>query len=235
MYDATIDAYNFRKSHSLGDNDCIDCKSLLLRLNIITLYRPLSTEFSGMCIKTKDAMFMLINSENTRARQHFTIAHELYHLFIQSDFKPHICNPGNIKEEEEKRADKFASCLLMPEMGVKLFIPSLELENNSISISTLLKLEQYFGVSHTAMIIRLQEIGVIGKQKKDELESVRIKQIAYQLGFDLSLYDSGNEGVIIGDYGVKAKDLYDRLEISETHYIELMKAIGIDLTEKEDG
>ena len=43
-------------------------------------------------------------------------------------------------------------------------------------------------------------------------------------------YESGNEGVVIGDYGIKAKQLFSDMKISESHYYELMNSIGIDPT-----
>ena len=93
----SIQAFDFRKNQSLNDVEPINCKSLLLKLNVLTVYRPLSDDFSGMCLRKGDLMFILLNSNQTRGKQHFTIAHELYHLFFQDDFKPHACNPGNTK------------------------------------------------------------------------------------------------------------------------------------------
>jgi Zn-dependent peptidase ImmA (M78 family) len=117
----SIQAFDFRKNQSLNDVEPINCKSLLLKLNVLTVYRPLSDDFSGMCLRKGDLMFILLNSNQTRGKQHFTIAHELYHLFFQDDFKPHACNPGNTKgvDANEKLADAFASELLLPEMGLK--------------------------------------------------------------------------------------------------------------------
>ncbi len=46
-----LDAYNFREMNSLNDTEPVNYKSLLLKLNVQTLYRPLSDSFSGMCLK----------------------------------------------------------------------------------------------------------------------------------------------------------------------------------------
>ena len=45
-------------------------------------------------------------------------------------------------------------------------------------------------------------------------------------GYDRSLYQSGNEGLIIGDFGAKARELYDKEKISEGHYMELLNMIN---------
>ena len=71
----------FRSDNGLSLSEPIALKSLLLKLNILTIFRPLSENFSGMCLKDKSGhRFMLVNSNQSQGRQHFTIAHELYHL-----------------------------------------------------------------------------------------------------------------------------------------------------------
>lgn len=227
-----IQAFDFRRNNSLSDVEPVNCKSLLLKLNVLTVYRPLSDDFSGMCLRKGDLKFMLINSKHSRGKQHYTIAHEFYHLFYQADFKPHPCNPGNTKgaDASEKLADAFASEFLMPEMGLKKMIPLPELDRKDISVSTILKLEHYFSVSHSALIIRLKNLDLITTKQYEFFSQLRIKQTAKEYGFDLSLYQPGNNGLVIGDYGIKAKQLYSEMKISESHYYELMNSIGIDPT-----
>ncbi|MFG6389418.1 ImmA/IrrE family metallo-endopeptidase, partial [Muribaculum sp.] len=71
----------FRQMTGLSDSEAVNLKSLLFKLNVLTIYRPLSDDFSGMSLKSDDRRFMLVNSNHPRCRQHFTIAHELYHLY----------------------------------------------------------------------------------------------------------------------------------------------------------
>jgi Zn-dependent peptidase ImmA (M78 family) len=222
-------ALNFRNNCYLNAYEAIDCEKLLLQLNVLTVFRPLSSSFSGMCEKKKDKRFILINSNQLLGRQHFTIAHELYHLFIQNEFKIHICNPGNPnnKDIEEKKADIFASNLLMPELGIKRLIPVSELDEG-IKLSTLLKLEKYFSVSHTALLYRLKDLKLLTKEEVEKNNSVSIIKSALLYGFDTKLYETaGNEGQIIGDYAILAKERFDQNKISEGHYIELLSEIGI--------
>lgn len=228
----SIQAFDFRKDHSLNDVEPINCKSLLLKLNILTLYRPLSDDFSGMCLRKGNLMFMLLNSNHSRGKQHYTIAHEFYHLFYQTDFKPHACNPGNNNgaDANEKLADTFASELLLPAMGLKKMIPLQELHSKDISVPTMLKLENYFSVSHSALIFRLRNLDLITQKQFEFFAQLKIKQTAIEYGFDLSLYEPGNQGLVIGDFGIKAKQLYSGMKISESHYYELMNSIGIDPT-----
>jgi Zn-dependent peptidase ImmA (M78 family) len=94
-------ANSFRDRNGLTSNEAIRLKSLLIKLNIITLFRPLSATFSGMSLKVNNTInFILVNSKHSLGRQHFTIAHELYHLFIQENFYPHQCYTGTFNKKK---------------------------------------------------------------------------------------------------------------------------------------
>jgi len=223
----------FRDKVRVGACDPVNLKRLLLDLNVLTMYAPMSDAFSGMCIKRKMNSFILINSTHSRGRQHFTIAHELFHLFIQEKFELHVCNPGVSKEPQEKEADFFASLLLMPEIGILRMLPEAELENKTVSLASVIKLEQYFGVSRAAMLIRLKDVGLISQIQYDTLKQVPVFKSVLEHGYDLALYKPGNENLVIGDYGMKARQLFEESKISEGHYLELLSKIGIDPTIEE--
>ncbi|OJF76552.1 MAG: hypothetical protein BKP49_06140 [Treponema sp. CETP13] len=54
-----------------------------------------------------------------------------------------------------------------------------------------------------------------------------IIQQAKMLGYDTSLYEKGNNNVVIGDYALKAKTLYDKDIISESNYVDFLIDLGI--------
>ncbi len=216
----------FRNFCGLGATEAIQLKSLLLKLNVMTLYRPLSENFSGMSIKDgKGNRFMLINSNDPIGRQHFTIAHELYHLFIEESPKPHICTKDGVKSEVEKHADMFASALLIPAPGVSQLIPDDELFGE-ITIGTVVRAEHYFSVSRIALLNRLRDLGFISNQQKEALKSIPVIQSAKDCGYDTALYKSGNANLFIGNLGEKARKLFDAGKISEGHYIEILNKLN---------
>jgi Zn-dependent peptidase ImmA (M78 family) len=228
----------FRERNGISGSEAIRLKSLLLKLNVLTLYKPLTENFSGMSLKINDNFrFILVNSNHSLGRQHFTIAHELYHLYIQATFEIHQCKTGlfDSKAKEEYNADYFASCFLMPESGIHEMIPDEELRKNKVSIQTVIKLEQYFSVSHSSMLFRLKMLGLLDINAFEHLKSFKATETAQKYGYDTSLYKEGNHNTIVGDYGEKAKLLFDREKISEGHYLELMQLIGIDITNPEHG
>ena len=231
-------ANSFREHNGISGSEPIHLKSLLLKLNVLTMFRPLTENFSGMSLKVNDrAKFILVNSNHSLGRQNFTIAHELYHLFIQEIFEIHPCKTGSFdtKNKEEYSADYFASCLLMPESGIHEMIPDKELKKNTISLQTIIKLEQYFSVSHSSMLMRLKMLGFIDAKISEYLKTFKATETAQQFGYDTSLYKNGNYNLVLGDYGEKAKILFDSEIISEGHYLELMLKIGVDITNPERG
>lgn len=220
-------AAEFRQHIGVGDTQAVNMKSLLLRLNVLTLFRPLSKSFSGMSLKSPSGeRFMLINSNQPRGRQHFTIAHEFYHLFIEENPIPHKCGEEGIKSESEQCADAFALMFLMPHTAILQMIPTEEL-NGKISLATVIRLEHYFSVSRQAIINRLCDTGFINRKQRDIMLSFPAIRTAKEYGYDTSLYHPGNENLVIGDFGEKARKLYDEEKISEGHYRELLSKIGI--------
>lgn len=220
-------ATHLRVKAGLNEHEPIHIKSLLVKLGILTRYRPLSDNAYGLSLQTSDksARFMLINSNSTRGRQHFTAAHELYHLYFDPNPLPHICRKDGEKPSVERDADLFASTLLMPERGIVGEIPIEEMRNG-LSVGTLLRLEQLFSVSHEAMIYRLCALCIIDKKEADTFKTFVISDVARANGYDLSLYKKGNENVTLGNFGSNARKLYDLGKISEGHYMELLNQIA---------
>lgn len=220
----------FRADNGLSASEPINFKSLLLKLNVLTLFRPLSDTFSGMCLKDPSGhRFMLINSNQPKGRQHFTIAHELYHLFIEENPTPHKCSPGSkSKNPVEISADMFASSLLMPATGLCQIIPEHELQTKQITTATVLKLEHYFSVSRAALLYRLLNIQLITEATRLKLSEIPVKVSARNFGYDTALYDPAHEGLVIGNFGEKARTLFEEGKISEGHYLELMRKIEVN-------
>lgn len=222
-------ARKFRTDNGYSTSEPIIIKTLLMKLRILTMFRPLSENAYGLSTRSSDKedKFILVNSRSSRGRQHFTVAHELYHLYIDENPRPHINRKDVKKDRSETMADAFASALLMPIEGVIKVIPNEEIINRSVSLATVFSLEQYFRVSHQSMLYRLKRLGYISEDTLQSMLSIKIREVAPQYGiFDMSLYDKGNDSVMLSDYGIRAKILFDKDKISESHYNQLMKLIN---------
>lgn len=221
----------FRQMTGLSDSEAVNIKSLLLKLNVLTIFRPLSKDFSGMSLKTGEKRFMLINSNHPICRQHFTIAHELYHLYIDPTPTPHNCCEIGKKSDVEQCADAFALMFLMPADGVMQMIPDNEFMAGGISLASVLRIGHYFSVSYSAVLNRLFDLRLIDRNQRETFMVYPVKKTAREYGYDTALYEGGNENLVIGDFGEKARKLFDAEKISEGHYRELLHKIGIDESE----
>lgn len=229
-YHLQLQASEFRQKYGIGKCEPIQMRSWLEKLGVLAIFRPMSMTFSGLAVRSGGLNFIIINSNHRVSKQHFTIAHEIYHLFVQPDFKSELTIAGNFdkKNKSEYDADIFATLLLMPEDCILALIPNEELSFDKISLSTIIKIEQYFACSRMAVLIRLKELGLINFDNY-KLFTQNVEASALRLGYDSTLYKDGNHGLIIGDYGEKAKKLFEQEKISESHYKSLMLDIGIDL------
>ncbi|MBR3406469.1 MAG: ImmA/IrrE family metallo-endopeptidase [Bacteroidales bacterium] len=224
-FDAELLAVRFRNMLHLPQDAPLNVKEVLEQLGILTVFRPLSDGSYGMSIKTKDGLrFMLVSSNSTIGRQHFTIAHELYHLYFDEKPTPHMCGVDG-KSPLEQSADMFASNLLLPRVGLLAMLPESYSEIKQLDIATIVKMEQRFQVSRRALLYRLRRLAIINEEQLQTLLSAPIRDVAMRRGYDTSVYEKGNDGLIIGDYKSLATDIFEKGLISEGHYNELLNSL----------
>ncbi|WP_345238110.1 ImmA/IrrE family metallo-endopeptidase [Hymenobacter saemangeumensis] len=204
---------------------------LLRQLGVITVFKPLDANgaFSGMALKQDGGCFMLVNSSMSRGRQNFTIAHELYHLFVQQNFHVRVCQTGMFgaqNDPEERNADYFAAYLLMPKYRILEAAGDLE-PGASLSLESIVQLEQEFQCSRQALLLRLKEMRLITAREQEEY-SQNVIRSARQLGFGTDLYQPTPSREAIGDYVPLASRLFDQEAISESHFAGLLLDFGIN-------
>jgi Zn-dependent peptidase ImmA (M78 family) len=225
-------ASELRRKAGYNSIEPVNFMILLKQLDVLTLFSPLSQDFSGLSIKEGHNRFMLINCNHSLGRQNFTIGHELYHLYFDKDFVPHKCNAGLFpaRNANERLADIFASHLLLPGEGILLYIPEKELIKNAIKLPTLLKIEQTYCSSRKALLHQLSEMELISREYIDHF-SLNVQSGARQYGYSLELYNPTVANALVGAYGSLANKLLEQDKISEGHFSELMSAIGIDIND----
>lgn len=99
---------------------------------------------------------ILVNKNDVKVRQRFTIAHEIGHFFLhQEKLKSdelHIDIMYRMTNEQEKEVDYFAGALLMN----KTLLEKVYNEGSSIT-----ELAELFDVSVSAMTVRLDVLGLL--------------------------------------------------------------------------
>lgn len=153
----------------------------------ITIVRyPLLDRISGMCTRIGDDIVIGINSKSSYGRQRFTLAHELYHILYEENMERVICDMsmGDSKSDSEKEADWFASYLLMPYDSLLAYDEKIE----AWDVERVIEAEQFFQISHMAMIFTLRKEDKISLDQANRFQSCPVSRKAASLGFGKELY-----------------------------------------------
>jgi len=108
-------------------------------------------------------------------------------------------------------ANKFAELLLLPTIALYEYKESNNISN--WSLSDIIKCEQYFQISHRAMLCKLRREDMITYDDYLRYKS-GVKSAALDLGYDLSLYESTKEYYSLGKIIPLSKLAYDNKKIS---------------------
>jgi Zn-dependent peptidase ImmA (M78 family) len=221
-------AIAFREKYGLSHTEPIKYYHLLEQLGVVTAFMKMSSGTSGMALKVDDYRFMLVNCSTSKGKQHFTIGHELYHLFEQENFTSQVCQTEQFirKDKEEFCADLFSSHLILPNDGVVAMIPEEQLGVDKITLDTVLAIEQQYECSRMAVLYRLKEIGLMSESLLQEFMKDIIKN-AHASKYQRDIYLPDNENRFIGnDYVKGIEKLYSVDKLKEIEYISYMQDIG---------
>lgn len=219
LEDLNTCAIELRKSWGLSNYELVDLTSILpFKLKDLTIiFYPMEDNVSGICSKNTYGDIILINSTNSKGRQRFTIAHELYHLLFEDGLKEIICLESDKNNPSEVNADNFASRFLMPIEGLKNF----KNQNNikQWSLDEIIFAEQHFQISHHAMLYRLLTEEYITKEEYEEWYDIGITYEAKKRGFDIELYKpsyKGNDYYSLGSFVREVEEAYSEGRITES-------------------
>jgi len=222
------EAINLRKRFGEDAESPIDIFPLLHNNEDLTIvFYPMSSRVSGMCIRDGNNKIIGINSTSTYGRQRFTTAHELYHLFFHEDFKSIVCGADleTNKDPQEKEADMFASYFLAPYESLSYFIKNrLGKEKHQLELEDIVRLEQHYGLSRQATLLRLINEGYITRSKAGTMKTGIIAS-AIRLGYDDKLYTPTPEDkqyAAFGKYIKMVENLREKELISAGKYEELL-------------
>lgn len=210
-----------RKSWGIDEFIPLDIFRVVLEKvdNVTICFFNTEDNLSGSSIKIKDQNIIFINSQHSLGRQRFTLAHEIYHLKYDDQFG--VCDLDHGNDLIEEQADKFASALLMSNGALRNY----EIENNITEwdLDKIIQVEQYFQISHKAMLRKLTDLGRISEETAEEyLPSIKFN--AQLRGYDLKLYEpySKDDNLILGNYVNMVKKAYDNKLIGKSKKDELL-------------
>ena len=183
----------------------------------------MSSRISGMCTKENEDIIICINSTTSYGRQRFTLAHELYHVLYEENMKRVICemSMSGDKSESEKEADQFASYLLMPYDALLEYEP----DKAKWNLEKVIDAEQFFQVSHQAMLHRLVSDNLLSNDTADDYKAITVSSEAAKLGYGKELYfstDKNKQYFTTGEYIRKVEKMAKEELISEGKREELL-------------
>jgi hypothetical protein len=148
---AELQANRFREL--LGRTEPGLPEDAIARLPRLIVTREADLPVSGLAQWHNGRWIVALNALEPEVRQHFSLAHELFHI-INHTTKEWL-HPGdgyfNAHDTGEKLADYFAGCLLMPKRYVK------SLSGGGLDPT---QLAETFGVSVRAVQVRLAQLGI---------------------------------------------------------------------------
>lgn len=174
----------------LGDGPIRDIFSLLENqgVHVIRIPMPRSQLDGAFAYDPEKGAFILVNSDRTKGKQTFTAAHEYCHYLRDRSKGYRPCKADDedylsrIQHRDvEKFADLFATHFLMPEESVRQIVEEQFGIGRALHAEEVIYLKRYFGVSYSAMLIRLLELGYISKDQYDQLKKVSVERLERSL------------------------------------------------------
>jgi len=232
-YELAKEASELRRRLGYDDHSRVDVFNLINIIEPMTLvFYPMGERISGMCLKGSEDVLIAINSSMTHGRQRFSMAHELYHYFYDNMNAMICASDIGAQSPIERNANTFASFFLAPPAALSAAIKEQKSIRPFLILADVVKLEQYFGMSRQAMLIRLVDEGELSLE---DTASMRLNIISHalSLGYDDSLYrplPEDKSKITFGRYIRRAEELIARGLISDGKYEELLlEAFRIDL------
>ena len=112
-------------------------------------------------VHPKIGSVIIINADEAPWRRNYDLAHELFHLLTWNAVSSSDLKDNGFFDDIEKKADKFASMLLLPESEVRNEIEERLEGQAEFNDSDLVDVASEFGVSYQALIYRMAHLKFI--------------------------------------------------------------------------
>lgn len=114
---------------------------------------------------------IVVNSDEAPWRINFTLAHELFHIITWDTFSAkEIEENASLFQDLEKKAERFASTLLLPESEVRQELDN-RIADQKLSFSDIVDVAREFGVSTQALLYRMANMRLIPWTVADEAKT----------------------------------------------------------------
>lgn len=159
LQDMAIRAQDLRRDWHLGEAPIANVPSLLENRNIrvIALYDT-PNGFEGLSgIINEKYPVIILNANKTVERKRLTALHELGHILYNEYFAPNVSD-----HDKEKLCNAFACEMLI---GSSIIASVFGSNRKEISLNELIPLQQDFGVSIDAIVMKANQIGLLSDSR----------------------------------------------------------------------
>ena len=237
-----VKASLLRKRFGEDSDSPVDIFALAQNIDGLTIvFYPLGDNLSGMCVKGQEGHNVVaVNSAMSYGRQRFSLAHEFYHLYYDDNMVVVCAKKINSGKAVEKEADMFASYFLMPEPALMMMAQKLTCKHAAgrLTLNDVIRIEQYFGVSHQAAVYRLIYTPYLNEDEGKSFLDEPVRRKAAVLGFSANLYLPSPEAqqyMTYGNYIDQAEQVLANGLVSTGKYEQLlMDAFRADLVYGEE-
>lgn len=152
-----------RKVLDLGRCPALSLKDALeQQVGVKIIYDSLSDAGSAASmLHPKYGAIVVINSNESPWRQNYDFAHELFHLYTWKLFTYEELQESVLFQDVEKKADRFASTLLLPGEEIRSRLHKKMGENKTVTKADFVDIAREFGVSTQALAYRMSNIKLI--------------------------------------------------------------------------
>lgn len=196
--------------------------------DIIIVRFPANDKLSGFTLKKGDYKCIYVNSAHILCRQYSTCWHEFYHAIndvedIDIDDKEKV---------EDKEAQYFASCIMMPDQKLKDFIIRNNKKFTELDLDFLIKMQFHFGVSLSSLLSKLSELDIGNYYKYKYITAMdkiqEYNNLIEKLGYKLDLVRPTNDYIVDKSF---FEDIYKNI-INEKISFEKGRQLGKFIEDK---
>ena len=142
----------------------------------------LAGEGSAACTWFSGKPCLLLSATEPAWRQHFSVAHELFHLVTWDEgLFQQVEKDDSLKEKNEMLANAFAAGLLMPAEAVRAEVKRFS-SAGALSFGALVAIARRFEVSLSACIFRLANLRILSQRDAQKLsEDPKLRSLDSQV------------------------------------------------------
>ena len=202
----------------LGDQPILSLRRVLEQeVGVRVFFGRLPSWIAGMYAYGSELGYCIfINKKHPPERQRMSMAHEYAHFLIDR-YRPGIdyLERHTRKPANERFAEAFALAFLMPGVSLRRYVNDIVNTTGDFRVADLVRLTQYYFVSAQAAVLRLEQLGLIGKGWWGHLAGVGFRPHAAKHDLNRQAQSSEPQGDYSERYMFLAVQAFQQHVISE--------------------